>query len=610
MSTHPNTPFTALQTKIGSATIQLMLDSPIAQPVSLASALKHQNQLSERTVAAHHPEPAANSSPSVLQLPPPPPSPLIHYSLLEKLNDLKYRLAEDFAKEKKHNGQATPTSNEGGGEKSIEESHNFGGGVAPPPSPEDVTEDLNLDLSMENENPKIEIVEEKENAVVAVPKNKKRTNNKTNKNTPTKKKKQTSEVKKAENELELLAYFDPSNTLLKIVEKQKKTIKKKPAPPRCAAKPKPKTKVKKAKLPSTPKNNATPPPTDFVTIKSPDPKKKSPPPTNMTPYEMQLKGQLTRRNTQIEMLKNQLTAFGDVPIVEVVSLEEANVRLRAALTKLMEGDEKAQDDFDKWDKYIANHPDHIKQKLEEERAWAERNKEPNEEALKIIRTFVPPDIYCSNLKGLKKHFILTRRFAPRQCSSQERMPEKIAERIFARKILWLTRSPPESIAKIHIAELKTKFQAHGLDLVELRAICTILPEAFENDADGAKGEAQRRNAAYGDVPAGPFDPDASPVRQKHAVSTPFTKNNLDDVRRACKEGGNFTENRDTLRKKREEGSVVVPNADRIDVSTIGVVMEDNKDFMSRLESCLGGTPVATPRKGGGQAAGFLDEIGR
>ncbi|GMH66802.1 hypothetical protein TrST_g7489 [Triparma strigata] len=310
------------------------------------------------------------------------------------------------------------------------------------------------------------------------------------------------------------------------------------------------------------------------------------------------------------MLKNQLTAFGDVPIVEVVTLEEANLRLRAALTKLMEGDEKAQDDFDKWDRYINNHPDHIKQKEEEERAWAERNKGPNEEALRVIRTFVPPDIYCSNLKGLK-----------------ERMPEKGAERVFGRKILWLTRSSPELIAKTHIAELKTKFQAHGLDLVELRAICTVLPQDFENDADGAKGmwksklldrlrelvakeekgDVQKRNSAYDGMEAGPFDPDASPVRQKHTASTPYTKNNLDDVVKLCKEGGNFNENRDTLRKKREEGSVVVPNGDRIDHSKIGVVMEDNKDFMSRLESCLGGTPVATPRK---VANGFLDEIAK
>ena len=54
-----------------------------------------------------------------------------------------------------------------------------------------------------------------------------------------------------------------------------------------------------------------------------------------------------------------------------MSLEEANVRLREALAKLMEGDERAQDDFDKWDRFIANHPDHIAQKEQEEKEWVE-----------------------------------------------------------------------------------------------------------------------------------------------------------------------------------------------------------------------------------------------
>ena len=86
-----------------------------------------------------------------------------------------------------------------------------------------------------------------------------------------------------------------------------------------------------------------------------------------------------------------------------------------------------------------------------------------------MRSFVPPDIYSTNLAQLKSS-----------------MPVKIAERIFAKKILWLIRTPTELIAKTHIAELKTKFQSHGLDLAELRAICYVLPEAFENDSDAAK----------------------------------------------------------------------------------------------------------------------------
>ena len=67
----------------------------------------------------------------------------------------------------------------------------------------------------------------------------------------------------------------------------------------------------------------------------------------MTPYERKLKSQLANMNTQVEMLGNQLRAHGDAPIEEVVGLEEAKAKLMAALQKLMEGDESAQNDFDK-----------------------------------------------------------------------------------------------------------------------------------------------------------------------------------------------------------------------------------------------------------------------
>ena len=41
------------------------------------------------------------------------------------------------------------------------------------------------------------------------------------------------------------------------------------------------------------------------------------------------------------------------------SLESAQAALRAAAERLMEGDESAQPDFDKWDKRISTHPDHL-----------------------------------------------------------------------------------------------------------------------------------------------------------------------------------------------------------------------------------------------------------
>lgn len=42
------------------------------------------------------------------------------------------------------------------------------------------------------------------------------------------------------------------------------------------------------------------------------------------------------------------------------------------------------------------------------------------------------------------------------------------------------------MARTHVVELKSKFVANDLDLVESRALHSCLPPKFENDADGAK----------------------------------------------------------------------------------------------------------------------------
>lgn len=42
------------------------------------------------------------------------------------------------------------------------------------------------------------------------------------------------------------------------------------------------------------------------------------------------------------------------------------------------------------------------------------------------------------------------------------------------------------VSRTHVVELKSKFVANDLDLVESRALHGCLPLKFENDADGAK----------------------------------------------------------------------------------------------------------------------------
>ena len=163
------------------------------------------------------------------------------------------------------------------------------------------------------------------------------------------------------NELELLAFFDPSNPLLHIKKKKQGEISVKskyhlPSQRRTRYTPSPTTAIilkplsqfasliaATVSLPSPPKfdprgksasptiepsQNDTQNAQQNAQPTTPDLQSPTSAPANnaMTPYEKQLKSQLKRRNTQIELLKNQLTAHGDVPIEEIVTLEEANNR--------------------------------------------------------------------------------------------------------------------------------------------------------------------------------------------------------------------------------------------------------------------------------------------
>jgi hypothetical protein len=86
---------------------------------------------------------------------------------------------------------------------------------------------------------------------------------------------------------------------------------------------------------------------------------------------------------------------------QVLTLSEAQSRLREAAERLMQGDEAAQADYDTWDKYVSNHPEHIARQEAAAAAWLESNRPINAEALRLMRTWVPPDIWRSDLASLK-----------------------------------------------------------------------------------------------------------------------------------------------------------------------------------------------------------------
>ena len=81
------------------------------------------------------------------------------------------------------------------------------------------------------------------------------------------------------------------------------------------------------------------------------------------------------------------------------------------------------------------------------------------ENYRTMRHFVPPSIARSDLRSM----------------IADGVPQKIADRVWSKKALWLLCMHPTDIPKVHIADLRGKYDCHGLDIVELGALWHILP---------------------------------------------------------------------------------------------------------------------------------------
>ena len=146
------------------------------------------------------------------------------------------------------------------------------------------------------------------------------------------------------------------------------------------------------------------------------------------------------------------------------TLVETRLALQAAMERLFAGDASAEIDVDKLDQAVQSHPDYALEKKREREDWDAANAEANEKALMILRRCVPPEPSSWSLARL-----------------EEKLPAKLAKRIFRKRALHLVRMAPSRIAKLHIVELRGKYDASGLSLNEARALFAALPCLFEND---------------------------------------------------------------------------------------------------------------------------------
>jgi hypothetical protein len=153
------------------------------------------------------------------------------------------------------------------------------------------------------------------------------------------------------------------------------------------------------------------------------------------------------------------------------TLVTAECALRDAMERLAHGDMQAEPECEMWSHRVATHPDHLAAEQEKADAWDAKERPKREAALRRLRQVVPEDILHTTRSSLQE---------------REGMTPVLVKRLWEKRVLWLVRMSRQSIAKIHPADLQTKYSYYGCDIMECRAVFSVLPDRFENDQGGEK----------------------------------------------------------------------------------------------------------------------------
>jgi hypothetical protein len=227
----------------------------------------------------------------------------------------------------------------------------------------------------------------------------------------------------------------------------------------------------------------------------------------------------------IEVLRQQMIDYGRKPL-EYIPL----TIIKAELNQLMEAARNGalfdEDRLDYLIRCMEYNDEYIAQKKEEEQRWVEDTKEVLIKCLEAMRPFVPVNIASMTLQDLEG----------------AGLSKSLAKRIMTKRCLWLIRMSQSDIAKMHVADLTSKYstEAQNLDVIEMAAIYHwLLGVNFESDAGGRKVKLRdslkrslkekmgavtsfedllkKRNAAYKNQ-AGPFT-DLDAVYTQDVVSS-------------------------------------------------------------------------------------------
>lgn len=225
---------------------------------------------------------------------------------------------------------------------------------------------------------------------------------------------------------------------------------------------------------------------------------------------------LKRLEAQVKEAHDQLREMrlsGGValPAPKEHTLEEIETALRRATKRLViDGDESASADCEKWSDLLSKHPEYVARLATERQHWEDMERHANLQARWRMRRCIPSSNSVLEGAGL---------------------PDPLIRRILTIKVLRLVRLSPTIIAKTHVVDLRA-YDVSSLDMIELRAVYASLPDAFQNDPQGLKRawkdsiQAKLRDAlqnkksrldrhpAYADLPSDadltlepPYDPE-------------------------------------------------------------------------------------------------------
>ena len=184
-----------------------------------------------------------------------------------------------------------------------------------------------------------------------------------------------------------------------------------------------------------------------------------------------------------------LDKAGDLHVDEdKPTLEKLEVALRDALSRVAVAEKfnpaaarDARVTAERLGAAVRRHPGFWARRAAADAAWEARERPANRDALAAMRKLVPRDV--RNMRVEEVAAFLGGRVG---LHSDDARLKPLAKRIVDQKILWLVHHDPARTAKIHIADLRSRYGFHDLDAVELRAVYAALPSEFEHDEDNAK----------------------------------------------------------------------------------------------------------------------------